>query len=706
MVHFGNTALFKKLLLIIAIIVFPCRDVCAISYNADSLENVLNGLSGKEKIEKLNSFADGFLKTSPDRSIVYANRAIVLAKKHGLKNQEAFANALLGDAYYYIGNFDGAIANYRESLKIYDQHADSIKIADMLSNIGLAHFNLSGLDTALHFYYKALHIYRNNNDKNREAVLLMNIGNLFLTRMDYINAIEHYQSSLSIHESLGNNEFTPHLSHNIGLVYMDWGYNGKALEYLEKAIALCRDKGDKIGEATAASNIALINISEGNLDLAIGNLELARGIYEKHGKKTGLSTVYNTLGSAYSEKKEHEKAHGHFLKSLRLAKTLDWKEGIVINDLDLGKLFFETNEPDSSLQYYKKGLALANRLKMQEHTIKGHLGISDVYYALNNASKAYLHFKKYSTLKDSVFTMKTHGQISEIQTKYETAKKEKENELLMHEKALKEAELKKEKTLKHIGILFIILLFATGFLAFRSVKLKQKSITNELKWKNHEMEKRLLRSQMNPHFIFNSLNSIQSLISGNKPDLADMYLIKFARLMRSILMNTQKPYILLEEEIEFTKLYLEVEQLRFEGRFEYEVIVGGDMFPDTTYVPPMLIQPFIENALAHGLINKVNNGKLTVSFKQKENIIQCTITDNGIGRQKAMEIKKKSKYGDKAMGIRLTKDRLKLLNMQTSSMIAFKIIDLKDDLGNASGTKVILNLPKKININENLPSPN
>lgn len=699
--NFRNVASVKKLLLIIAMLFFSYQNIYANSFNADSLENVLNNLSGKEKVETLNSLADTFLKISPDKSIVYANRAVVIAKKYSLNNHKSFAYTLLGDAYYYIGDFDSAIVNYRKSLKILNEFADSTKIADMLNNIGLARFNLSELDTALHYYYKALRIYRNNNDKNREAVMLMNLGNLFLTKMNYINAVEFYQSSLSIHESQGNNDFTSHLLHNIGLVYMDWGYYDKALQYMEKSLRLCREKGNKINEATAASNIALINISQGNFDMAIKNLELAHGIYSKFGNKVRLSTIYNSLGIAYLKKKEYEKAKKYFLSSLQLAKTLDWKEGFVINDLGLGELFFETNDLVRSLQYYKKGLALANQLKMQEYIIKGNLGISDVYLALNNTSMAYLHFKKYSLLKDSVFTMKTHGQITEIQTKYETAKKEKENELLIYEKSLKEVELNKEKTFVRVGILFIILLFVIGFLALRSIKLKQKSETNELKSKNLEMQKRLLRSQMNPHFIFNSLNSIQSLISGNKPDMADIYLVKFARLMRSILMNTQKTFIVLEEEINFIKLYVEIEQLRFDNSFKYEIIIDDNILTDVTYIPPMLVQPFVENALMHGLINKVNNGKLTVGFKPKGNIIQCTITDNGIGRQKAGEIKRKSRYENKPMGIRLTKDRLKLLNIQSNSEIVFEIVDLKDSLDNALGTKVILNLPKKTDANKN-----
>lgn len=225
-----------------------------------------------------------------------------------------------------------------------------------------------------------------------------------------------------------------------------------------------------------------------------------------------------------------------------------------------------------------------------------------------------------------------------------------------------------------------------------SIAKKQREEFNR-KVEMSKIELKALRSQMNPHFIFNSLNSIQHYIFHSKTDEAIKYLSKFARLVRIILNNSDKPTVTVEEDIEALKLYLELEQMRFEEKFTYEIIIDKSVDVDYDIMPPMLMQPYVENAILHGLNPSSKKGKLIISLSAKDNFLICTITDDGIGREKAAEIKRtmpSSKH--KSLGMKITEDRLKILNEINNSKLSVTITDLKKG-SESKGTQVQLFIP-------------
>jgi hypothetical protein len=205
-----------------------------------------------------------------------------------------------------------------------------------------------------------------------------------------------------------------------------------------------------------------------------------------------------------------------------------------------------------------------------------------------------------------------------------------------------------------------------------------------------------LRTQMNPHFVFNCLNSIQECIVFEKYKEAQNYLQKFSRLMRLVLQNSDKNLVPLSQEIEMLRLYLELEKLRFTEKFTYEIIYDEEEIDtETIEIPPMLLQPFVENALWHGLLPKKDNRVLTLSFDLlNDDILICSIEDNGIGRQKSYQLKKNQTNTKKhiSKGIRITQDRLNLISLQYNQHARIEIIDKEDAEGNPTGTKVVIEL--------------
>ncbi len=216
---------------------------------------------------------------------------------------------------------------------------------------------------------------------------------------------------------------------------------------------------------------------------------------------------------------------------------------------------------------------------------------------------------------------------------------------------------------------------------------------DETKKKFSNLEGSFLRSQMNPHFIFNSLNSIQSYILSNNTALATRYLTSFSRLMRLILDNSRQSEVLLTNEIKALKHYLELEKMRFKDLFDHSIIINKDINIDVLRIPPMLIQPYIENAILHGLINKGGDGQIEIDFQLENELIRCSITDNGVGRKAAQKFNTNKEANHHSAATGITAERLKQLNVYLKEKVSVNITDMEDAQGNSTGTKVVIFIP-------------
>jgi len=247
------------------------------------------------------------------------------------------------------------------------------------------------------------------------------------------------------------------------------------------------------------------------------------------------------------------------------------------------------------------------------------------------------------------------------------------------------------KTGWFISIVFLSLL-AVGYLIYRN---RMKTIEKDLQVKQeiNQYRQQALSKQMNPHFLFNSLNSIQYYIVKNDRISSSRFLSKFATLMRVILNNSQNQSVALSEEMSALKLYLELESMRFKDRFEYTIDMDSHINQLTTFIPPFIIQPFIENSIWHGLMNREGDGLLQIRFILEEFYLKCIIEDNGVGRQHAAEIEGSNPFKTASKGISITETRLRLIDKKGLQTEPVKYIDLYDQNGVSEGTRVELLIP-------------
>jgi hypothetical protein len=309
------------------------------------------------------------------------------------------------------------------------------------------------------------------------------------------------------------------------------------------------------------------------------------------------------------------------------------------------------------------------------------------YYQKRDDLRPAMHYlQAYTAAKDTLDRLTRNREAVEIQTRFETTRKDAEILALGQANELKELRLMRFTWFIGglAGLAFFIVLVAV--ILHRQNKLKSSRL-------NLIMQQRLLRSQMNPHFLFNSLASIQNFIIKEKPALASDYLGRFSKLMRQILNSTAVEYVPLEEEISSIENYLALQKVRYRDMFDYTLEVDEEIDTETTRIPPMLAQPFIENAIEHGILHKGSKGNIAVSFKLHNNQLLFVVEDNGIGREKAQELLRQRDKTHKSMATAITQERIAVSNRKLKRKITMEITDLKDENGQARGTRVVFGVP-------------
>jgi len=296
------------------------------------------------------------------------------------------------------------------------------------------------------------------------------------------------------------------------------------------------------------------------------------------------------------------------------------------------------------------------------------------------------YFIEYHNATDTLYEIRRSRETMEMQTKYESERKDQQIETLSLENELKESRLEQNSyfLFGSLGLLLIILMF--GYILIRQDKLK----TNQ---KMILLQQKLFRSQMNPHFIFNSLTSIQGFITEKDPRTASRYLSRFAKLIRNILDSSIEEFIPLGDEITTIENYLELQKVRYEGKFDYTIDVDDAIDTESLTIPPMLAQPFIENSIEHGFKHLKSKGNIFIQFSLKDKLIVFEVEDDGIGRERAKEVIRKHNKDHKSLATAITFERIRVLNRKLKKKIQLQIIDLKNAENKPSGTKVQINIP-------------
>ncbi len=613
-----------------------------------------------------------------------------------LKSTES--DSLKAVILYQIGvnyaNNDSAIIYLNRALSIEISLKNKLNIAHIQYAIGLKKYNLNQLDSAIVYWQKAANSFEKSySTTNKQIVdeLLANcyysIGlGYYYTRV-YSKSIISIQSSLKLRLIYGEYKHIIACYNILGIIHLAEDELEKAENFLDNGLKLAIENQDTSSMITMYVNLASIYVEFEKFTKA---LEYSQQAYVLNGgvlNPQNASTKMN-IGHIYMQLNRLDTARLILEEGAKVfSNSEDLRSKIISLNL-LGDLYVKTKEWSNLLMVSNKCMKLYEQYPDVQEQKSTALNLSLAYENLGNENKAYQNYKLYTVLKDSLFNTEKSKEIDRLEAAYQFEKTEKEMAVLLEENLLKEIEISEEKRSKTILLVtasFILLLAAIFFLIYKRNQDKKR---HNLAFKKLEIEQRMLRSQMNPHFIFNALNSIQSYISTNSTYEAEVFLSKFSLLVRNILENSTTEFIDLDVEIETLTLYLELEKLRFNDKFDYTIDVN--LSDAAIEIPPMLIQPFVENAIIHGMKGKPNQGQINIIFSDaKEDMLLCQVIDNGVGRS----LTKNKSTNHQSLSTSLTNDRIQFFNTERGGNFEVNIIDLQDKKGIATGTKVELLIP-------------
>ncbi|PZR22906.1 MAG: hypothetical protein DI539_04505 [Flavobacterium psychrophilum] len=649
-----------KFLLLTAFILISSFKVLSQNKVLDSLFVVLDKTaSPAEKTYILNDIATEYSDSNPAKMLEYAKKALVISQAAKLEKEE-------GTSWVNVGNANVMLNRYAEALKSFTSAQG--KFEKLVKSVAAS---------------------EKNSIKDKLAITYGSIGVVCSEQNNYGKALEYCFKALKLHEETKQEAYMAYTYNNLGIVYKEQKEYIKALQYYNKALWIQKKLGDKDAAVTMITNIGSIYLLMDEPDKAYGSFNEADRMLAGSDNKRAQAELYNNFGNYYVKAGENDEAIKSYLKALSVFEGSDEKYIASASYGYLGEVYALTGKNKEAIEALRKSSVMAEEIGVFEQVKVAEKALSDVYEKTGNAVEALKHYKKYTAAEAKINDAEDIKSLVREEMNYEFERKEALQKIENEKRQVMYEELAKRHRLQLLfGTLFILLLFGIAFLIYNRMQLK-KTLT--LQRDLAEYEQKALHLQMNPHFVFNCLGSISSFIVQNGKESAIKYLSKFSKLMRLTLEYSKESLIPIDKEIEGLQNYLELEQLRFNQIFDF-TITKDPAIEDDMALPPLLLQPFVENAIIHGIVPK-KGGTISVDFALKGEKLVCTVIDDGVGINKSKKLKENSVTVHKSLALEITRKRLEVIQAVTSKNSSVEISELSDAAGRPSGTKIILNLP-------------
>ncbi|MEM9894793.1 MAG: histidine kinase [Bacteroidota bacterium] len=463
-------------------------------------------------------------------------------------------------------------------------------------------------------------------------------------------------------------------------------YKKRLKEHSLRALEFASRLPHESASGWAYLNYATYLTEDADWEGAFDYIKQAIQIFDAKEYLRGQALAYDLMGNYFRNAEREDSAFYYLHRASSFAEKSGTQNIIAETRLNLGYLSLSSKDTATAILLLKEVSQLAESHLLFREALQANLALSKIAEAQGKPFEALAYFKKFSAFQDSAVSEKNYARIEKLRTQFETEKKEAEIKELTIQNQIQELQLDQRNLLLWIvGIVFISILTIV-YLIYNQNLVGKKKEANDLKQK-------LLRVQLNPHFMFNSLNAIQNLVykDADKLKTAD-YLARFSHLTRQILELNQHDFISLEDEVRFIENYLIIQQIRFDEPFDYAIDIADEVDLDGTMIPPMITQPFLENAIEHGIINKRSKGEIKLRIAVGDTHLHLAIEDNGVGRNEAAFEKRTKKH--RSLATQITLDRLDNLQVSFRKHALMTIEDIRK-AGLIMGTRVKIDLPLK-----------
>ena len=626
-----------------------------------------------QRLFELINEANEIAVSNPQQALDLVESALGLAYEKNNFRGEAYCHNTLGAIHYQLNQYKLSVDHYKKAVSIFEDIKDEQGRYNSFKYLGMAYDAMDSVYQALNIYEKFKNqAARSENEadvvnaKNRMARIFYNQGKFVESEKNYLDVLTW---QLAQKDSAGMIDTYNHL----GSVYTRLGIENKAINYFNLAEGLATSNEDANSLNQSLDNLSGFYRNQNDVSNELKTRKRALSYNSSKGYTQQAQTSNFQIGELYLLQNQCAAAIPYLKNSINLAEEI----GILKVQ---GDLFQKENKDE---------------IKVLQTKEQAYEALADAYEGLGKYDSALTVYKKSKIIADSVQNLKIKVlQDSQQLAEQLIARNEKINDLIREQelRAIKDkterdaqnAKLKQQQIIIYSLLGGLLLLLVSGFFIFRSYQGRRKA--------NQLLMLKSLRSQMNPHFIFNSLNSINSFIARHDERAANKYLSEFSRLMRTVLENSQEDFVPLATEVDVIRRYLNLEHFRFDDKFDFEFKIDPAIPIESIEIPPMLVQPYIENAIWHGLRYKEEKGFLKVGFNQLDGVLQVLIEDNGIGRLRSQELKTKHQQKQSSTGLRNTAERLSIINSLYQKELTVAITDLYPDQ-KETGTHVEIRIP-------------
>lgn len=614
-----------------------------------------------------------------DSTLYLSRQAIQLYKNLKREIETAYMYKLAGYALVDMQNYSNGLKFLDSALAIYSKQDELLPLIQIYTNKGIAYSFIDDNEKSINAFEKAVNLSVELGDSSQIATNLLNAGILYNYSGNYPRAIESLTKACRIYEKIGDSTIVINTYIEIGNVYQNWEKYETAFNYYEKAVALQDNIEDNTVKVSLYDVMGFTLEKQDSLDKALDYYRKVLEFSKKLNYRSGMSQGLYRLGNLEFYWENYQSAIDYYNRSLDIEIELGSNQDIVYMEHILAETYLKTGNFHESLTKLNKARETCLQYNFRKELSKNNQLLYQVFKKTGKADSALKYFEKHIALRDSMYSEKQEMLMENLREKYETEKKERTIQQLNNEKQIQQERISRQR--QFFIALAVVILLVIIITILLGTQQKRKEALHRL-----QIQQRLFRSQLNPHFLFNALNAIKNVVLKNESRMAADYLVDFSGLMRLILDGSISDLTTLEEEIELLTNYIKLHHLRFHGTFSYHIFVDDEIQTDEIPFPSMLLQPFVENAIEHGI---KNGGKhLELRFLKKEEGINVEITDDGPGMGNA-ENEHARKHQPKA--ITITRERIKILSKLFQWNIELHLPATPD--GKGKGTSIIFFVP-------------
>lgn len=621
-----------------------------------------------------------YLVNKLDSALLYCHANFKLIPADSL-NENASNYNRIGSIYNLMGIYDSSEIYFRKSIDFYKANNQK-EAGAVMTNLAYCKFNTNNIHKAIELYDSAIVIAENYSDTTRLVSALANLGYLYDEIQIYDKSMDCYDKAFNYSKTIHKPLYTAVILQNLGSLMLKWDKSIQAMSYFQESMKIYNKLNDSLNVAILKLNIGAIYGETDKPDSALIFYSQAYKIFVHFNSKEDEALALSNIASCYFDKGNFAEAENYWNKSLTIRQQIEDKEGVAKCFKNLGEIELNKGRLDKAELFFHETEKLAEQLSNRLLQMDALKGLTETFEKSGRYKEGLQYFKQYKVLSDSVFNENTNKQLTNANVRYETNKRKSEIEKLKEERNFQHARLQNKNLL--------ISLISTGSIAFTIILLlllRQKTLRHEII--QSTTKQKMLRLQINPHFLFNSLTSIQSYTLNNSAEKSAGFMGIFAVLMRGVLESSVLETIRLEEEIQILTSYLEIQKLRCNNCFSFQIDISQEINPELISIPPMLMQPFVENAIEHGIDKIQNNGYIHLNYQiKKENLI-ILLTDNGKGLMQHSEGSKKHI----SRAIEITRERMAILKKTTGYVFEFTVTDRNSIQSDILGVQVEMIIP-------------